>query len=262
MRCATRKAPGCRCRRGCWRAAPWPARPQQRVCSQPSTRPCTGSGAAVDLLLTLSMVGAVVMAAGIATVTRREEVATDATAAAVFGEVLSTAGVRRLRRREGIPARLLPSLLRSHPHPGSRRRAGQAVTVTTSTAAQWIGQAGGKESGGRPAVRRGCAHLVLRRTWPLTAVRRVQCTAAGGSAAGSGCSGALPGCSGAVASLPRRTSRRRSVIGTPASAARSGSGSCAVAAVTTVPAWRSAAASRSRAFSALSQAAATASAAS
>jgi len=95
-----------------------------------------GSGAAVELLLTLSMVGAVVMAAGIATVTRREEVATDATAAAVFGEVLSTAGVRRLRRREGIPARLLPSLLRSHPRPGSRRRAGRAVTVTTSTAAQ------------------------------------------------------------------------------------------------------------------------------
>jgi len=95
-----------------------------------------GSGAAVDLLLTLSMAGAVVMTAGIATVTRREEVATDATAAAVFGEVLSAAGVRRLRRREGIPARLLPSLLRSHPHPGSRRRAGQAVTVTTSTAAQ------------------------------------------------------------------------------------------------------------------------------
>lgn len=75
-----------------------------------------GFGAAVDLLLTLSMVGAVVMTAGIATVTRREEVATDATAAAVFGEVLSAAGVRRLRRREGIPARLLPSLLRSHPH--------------------------------------------------------------------------------------------------------------------------------------------------
>jgi len=95
-----------------------------------------GSGAAVEVLLTLSMVGVVVMTAGIATVTRREEVATDATAAAVFGEVLSAAGVRRLRRREGIPARLLPSLLRSHPHPGSRRRAGQAVTVTTSTAAQ------------------------------------------------------------------------------------------------------------------------------
>ncbi len=92
-----------------------------------------GSGPTVELLFTLSMVGAVVMAAGFATVTRREEVAT---AAAVFGEVLSTAGVRRLRRREGIPARLLPNVLRSHPHPGSRRRAGQVVTVTTSTAAQ------------------------------------------------------------------------------------------------------------------------------
>jgi len=95
-----------------------------------------GSGAAADLLFTLSRVGVVVMAAGIATVTRREEVATDLTAAAVFGEVLSTAGVRRLRRREGISARLLPSLLRSHPHPGSRRRAGQAVTVRASTAAR------------------------------------------------------------------------------------------------------------------------------
>lgn len=93
-----------------------------------------GAGAAVDLLFALSMLGAVVMVATIATVTRREEVATDATAAAVFGEVLSTAGVRRLRRREGIPGALLPTVLRSHPRPGSRRRAGHAATVTTSTA--------------------------------------------------------------------------------------------------------------------------------
>jgi len=59
--------------------------------------------------------------------------------------------------------------------------------------------------------------------------------------------GPSPDCSGLAASLLVRTSRRRSVMGIPASAARSGSGSCAVAAVTTAPAWRSAAVRCSRA---------------
>lgn len=87
-----------------------------------------GCGAADDLLFAFSMVGAVVMVAAIARVTRREEVATGATVAAVFGEVLSAAGVRRLRRREGVPGALLPTVLRSYPRPGFRRRAGQAAT--------------------------------------------------------------------------------------------------------------------------------------
>ena len=57
---------------------------------------------------------------------RREETETDATAAAVFGEVLTAAGVERVRRNEGALSRYVPTLLRSHPHPAARRRAGLA----------------------------------------------------------------------------------------------------------------------------------------
>jgi hypothetical protein len=55
---------------------------------------------------------------------RREETATDTAAAVIFGEVLTPAGVERLRRREGALSRYVPTLLRSHPHPSSRRRTG------------------------------------------------------------------------------------------------------------------------------------------
>ena len=55
---------------------------------------------------------------------RREETETDAAAAAVFGEVLTVAGVERLRRIEGLLTRHLPTFLRSHPHPAARRQAG------------------------------------------------------------------------------------------------------------------------------------------
>jgi Zn-dependent protease with chaperone function len=55
---------------------------------------------------------------------RREESATDAVAAAVFGEVLTPAGVERLCRYEGALSRYVPTLLRSHPRPKARRAAG------------------------------------------------------------------------------------------------------------------------------------------
>ncbi len=58
---------------------------------------------------------------------RREESATDAVAAVVFGEVLTLAGVERLRRREGALSRYVPTVLRSHPHPSARRCAGLAA---------------------------------------------------------------------------------------------------------------------------------------
>jgi len=58
---------------------------------------------------------------------RREESATDAMAAAVFGEVLTAAGVARLRRREGALSPYVPTVLRSHPHPRDRRTAGRAA---------------------------------------------------------------------------------------------------------------------------------------
>ena len=48
---------------------------------------------------------------------RCEEIATDATAAAVFAEVLSAAGVERIRRNEGALSRYLPTGIRSHRTP-------------------------------------------------------------------------------------------------------------------------------------------------
>ena len=56
---------------------------------------------------------------------RREEVATDEVAAVIFGEVLSPDGVQRLLHAEGgLWLRWLPTLLRTHPRPAARRRAG------------------------------------------------------------------------------------------------------------------------------------------
>jgi len=55
---------------------------------------------------------------------RREETETDAAAAEVFGEVLTVAGVERLRRIEGLLTRHLPTFLRSHPPAAARRQAG------------------------------------------------------------------------------------------------------------------------------------------
>lgn len=58
--------------------------------------------------------------------TRREETAAEVTATRVFGEVLTVAGVQRIRRNEGALSRYVPALLRSHPDPAARRRAGLA----------------------------------------------------------------------------------------------------------------------------------------
>lgn len=57
---------------------------------------------------------------------RQEEIATDTTAAQVFGEVLTVAGVQRIRRNEGALSRYVPTLLRSHRDPAAGRRAGLA----------------------------------------------------------------------------------------------------------------------------------------
>lgn len=78
----------------------------------------------VGLFLALAMLGAAGMALLLLTLQRREETETDATAAAVFGEVLTPGGVDRIRRDEGALSRWVPTLLRSHPHPAARRRAG------------------------------------------------------------------------------------------------------------------------------------------
>lgn len=59
---------------------------------------------------------------------RSEEGATDATAAVVFGEVLTPAGVRRVALEEGRFSRWVPAVIRSHDKPGRRRQRGlQAV---------------------------------------------------------------------------------------------------------------------------------------
>jgi len=109
-----------------------------------------GSGAAVDLLFAFSMLGAVVMVAAIATVTRRDrrcgvrggaQRGRCATATLPRGPRPSPARGHRAggqlggqqqprpgRDHAGAPGALLPTVLRSHPRPGSRRRAGQAAT--------------------------------------------------------------------------------------------------------------------------------------
>lgn len=91
-----------------------------------------GAGADVGLLLGTAVVSAVGMYFVNVTLVRREEIATDATAAAVFGEVLSAAGVARVRRNEGALSRYLPTVIRSHPHPAARRRAGLAQRPVTN----------------------------------------------------------------------------------------------------------------------------------
>jgi len=58
---------------------------------------------------------------------RAEEAGADVTAAKVFGEVLSVAGVERMRRDEGVLVRYAPTVLRTHPHPAARRAAGLAA---------------------------------------------------------------------------------------------------------------------------------------
>ena len=85
-----------------------------------------GSGPDVGLLLAVAALGALGMWMVLVCLIRREETESDATAAAVFGEVLTAAGVQRVRRNEGRLSRYVPTLLRSHPHPAARRRAGPA----------------------------------------------------------------------------------------------------------------------------------------
>jgi len=58
---------------------------------------------------------------------RAEEAGADATAATVFGEVLSAAGVERMRCDEGVLVRYAPTVLRTHPHPAAGRAAGLAA---------------------------------------------------------------------------------------------------------------------------------------
>lgn len=61
------------------------------------------------------------------TMQRREEAECDRTAAEVFGEILSPAGVIRLQHTEGRGSALVPTWLRSHAHPRDRRRIGLTV---------------------------------------------------------------------------------------------------------------------------------------
>lgn len=84
------------------------------------------------LALALGIVGVTGMWLVLVALIRREETETDAAAATVFGEVLTPAGVERIRRNEGRLSRYVPTVLRSHPHPAARRRAGLAATVTRS----------------------------------------------------------------------------------------------------------------------------------
>ena len=91
-----------------------------------------GSGRYVALLLNLALVGAAGMWLVFVALIRREEAETDATAAAVFGEVLTPAGVERIHRNEGRLSRYVPTVLRTHPHPAARRRAGLATTSAGS----------------------------------------------------------------------------------------------------------------------------------
>lgn len=86
----------------------------------------TRSGPSADLMAGLGVVGLAVWAALIVEVIRREETGADATAAEVFGEVLTVAGVKRLQRRERPFAEFAVTAWRTHPRPSHRRRAGLA----------------------------------------------------------------------------------------------------------------------------------------
>jgi Zn-dependent protease with chaperone function len=86
-----------------------------------------GSGVDVGPLLTLALLGVGALWLMLVALIRREETAADVTAAAVFGEVLTIAGVERLRGGEGALARYVPNVLREHTHPNDRRRAGLAA---------------------------------------------------------------------------------------------------------------------------------------
>ena len=83
-----------------------------------------GSGRYVGLLLILGLVGAAGMWLVLVALIRQEETETDATATDVFGEVLTPAGVERIRRNEGLLSGYIPTFLRSHPHAAARRQAG------------------------------------------------------------------------------------------------------------------------------------------
>lgn len=71
------------------------------------------SSRAVGLLLVLAALGALGMWMVLIGLIRREETATDATAARVSGEVLTVAGVERLRRNEGALSRYVPKRCRA-----------------------------------------------------------------------------------------------------------------------------------------------------
>ena len=90
-----------------------------------------GSGVDVGPLLTLALLGVGALWLMLVALIRREETAADVTAA-VFGEVLTIAGVERLRRGEGALARYVPNVLREHTHPNARRRAGLAAVGRAS----------------------------------------------------------------------------------------------------------------------------------
>lgn len=85
-----------------------------------------GSGPDLGWLLTLATLSAAGGLLAVIALGRREESATDVTAATVFSEVLTPAGVQRLRRAEGALSGYVPNLLRTHPRPAARRRAGLA----------------------------------------------------------------------------------------------------------------------------------------
>jgi Zn-dependent protease with chaperone function len=91
-----------------------------------------GSGRYVGLLLILGLVGAAGMWLVLMALIRQEETETDVTATDVFGEVLTPAGVERIQRNEGRLSRYVPTVLRTHPHPATRRRARLATTPAGS----------------------------------------------------------------------------------------------------------------------------------
>ena len=84
----------------------------------------SGSARHVDLPFAVGVASVAGMWLLFISLLRREETETDAAAAEVFGEVLTAAGVERLRRIEGLLTRHLPTFLRSHPRAAARRQAG------------------------------------------------------------------------------------------------------------------------------------------
>lgn len=88
-----------------------------------------GDDQAAKQPLALAVLAPIVLLLVMIKLMRREEAAADLTAAEVFGEVLTPAGVQRLVQRQGIE-RFTPMLLRTHPRAPARRASGLAALST------------------------------------------------------------------------------------------------------------------------------------